>query len=38
MEEPKIEEIDKVPIHPEFPEHKAQIGSQIDKKLREQFI
>ena len=37
-EEPKMEEIDEVPIFPEFPKHKVQIGARLTDTLREHVI
>ena len=34
----KMEEIDEVPIHLDFPEYKAHIGSRLSNELREQLI
>lgn len=33
--EPKMEEIDEVTIHPDFPKHKIQIGARINNILRD---
>ena len=33
-----MEEIDEVPIFPDFPEHKVQIGVRLDDTLKEQII
>ena len=38
MEEPKMEEIDEVPIYPDFLEHKIQIGARLNDALRDQII
>lgn len=33
-----MEEIDEVPIFPDFPEHKVQIGVRLDDTLKEQIL
>ena len=33
-----MEEINEVPIYPDFPEHKIQIGARLNDTLREQVI
>ena len=38
MEEPKMEEIDEIPIHPDFLELKVQIGTRLDSALRDNII
>ena len=33
-----MEEIDEVPIFPDFPKHKVQIGAQLNDTLRERIL
>ncbi|KAH6761645.1 hypothetical protein C2S52_019078 [Perilla frutescens var. hirtella] len=37
-EEPKVEDLDEIQIHPEHPDHKVSIGSRLTSNIREQLI
>ena len=37
-DQPTIEELDEIQIHPQFADHKVLIGAQLDPKLRSELI